>query len=287
MSAKRSLGRGLDALLPKVERERGIEQLSLDKLSVSVYQPRKYLDPEGIAELARSVAQKGVLQPLLVRPNGEGFEIVAGERRFRAAQQVGLATVPVVVKTLSDRETLEIALIENVQREDLNAVEEARAFEQLLEFGLSQEEVADAVGKSRSAVANTLRLLRLDGTALTALAEGRISAGHARAILAQPSEDQPWALAMILENQLSVRQAEGLKRPAHTAQAETPGLQPPSIKSSDINGTQREYSDLELNLSRTVGTKVRVSGGKRGKIELHFASRDELERLLELLNYQA
>ncbi len=275
MSAKRSLGRGLDALLPKVEKERGVEQLPLDKLSVSVYQPRKRLDPEGIAELARSVAQKGVLQPLLVRPTEDGFEIVAGERRFRAAQQVGLTTVPVVVKTLTDRETLEIALIENVQREDLSAVEEARAFQQLLEFGLSQEEVADAVGKSRSAVANTLRLLRLPDDALTALDEGRISAGHARAILAQPADDQAWALTEILEKQLSVRQAEGLKRPA--------GKNP----RAEQKPNKSEHNDLELNLSRTVGTKVRVSGGKRGKIELHFGSRDELERLLELLNYQS
>jgi len=273
VSAKRSLGRGLDALLPKVEKEGGVQQLPLSALSVSAYQPRKRLDPEGIAELARSVAQKGVLQPLLVRPNAQGYEIVAGERRFRAAQQVGLSTVPVVVRSLSDRETLEIALIENVQREDLSAVEEARAFRQLLEFGLSQEEVADAVGKSRSAVANTLRLLQLGDAALQALDEGWISAGHARAVLAQPEADRDWALATILEKQLSVRQAEQLKRPA----------------ASSGTGAQRggPYDDLELNLSRTVGTKVRVSGSKRGKIELHFSSQDELERLLELLNYQA
>lgn len=271
MSAKRSLGRGLDALLPKVEKERGVEQVPLSALTVSVYQPRKRLDPEGVAELARSVAQRGILQPLLVRPNGQGYEIVAGERRFRAAQQAGLATVPVVVKTLSDRETLEIALIENVQREDLSAVEEARAFKQLLEFGLSQEEVAEAVGKSRSAVANTLRLLQLDDAALHALDAGRISAGHARAILAQPETDRDWALATILEKQLSVRGAEQLKRPVARGSS-------PSQK--DV------YSDLELNLSRVVGTKVRVSGEKKGKIELHFDSVDELERLLELLDYQ-
>ena len=277
MPAKRSLGRGLDALLPKVEKERGVEQVLLSELTVSVYQPRKRLDPEGVAELARSVAQKGVLQPLLVRPTESGYEIVAGERRFRAAQQVGLKTVPVVVKTLNDRETLEIALIENVQREDLSAVEEARAFQQLLEFGMSQEEVADAVGKSRSAVANTLRLLRLEDTALTALDEGQISAGHARAILAQPETDQGWALTSILEKGLSVRQAEGLKRPG--AIERTDGLHGV--------GETRRYGDLELNLSRTVGTKVRVSGDKKGKIELHFGSREELERLLELLNYQA
>ena len=281
MSAKRSLGRGLDALLPKLEKEPGVEQLPLEQLSVSAYQPRKRLDPEGIAELARSIAQKGVLQPLLVRPSAEGFEIVAGERRFRAAQQVGLTTVPVVVKTLSDRETLEIALIENVQREDLSAVEEARAFQQLVKFGLSQEEVADAVGKSRSAVANTLRLLRLGNDALTALDEGRISAGHARAILAQPADNQTWALDTVLEKQLSVRQAEGLKR--STGQTTQP--EPRSASSNKSSGNK--YSDLELNLSRAVGTKVRVSGDKKGKIELHFASHDELERLLELLNYQA
>jgi ParB family transcriptional regulator, chromosome partitioning protein len=275
VSAKRSLGRGLDALLPKVEKERTAQQLPLGELSVSAFQPRKRFDPESVAELARSVAQKGVLQPLLVRPSGDGYEIVAGERRFRAAQQAGLSTVPVVVKTLSDRETLEIALIENVQREDLSAVEEARAFKQLLEFGLSQEEVAEAVGKSRSAVANTLRLLQLDDAALGALDEGAITAGHARAILAQPEADRAWALEKILEGQLSVRQAEGLKRTLKPEQAVKKGLKADTLR------------DLELNLSRTVGTKVRVSGDKKGKIELHFGSRDELERLLELLNYSA
>jgi len=270
VSAKRSLGRGLDALLPKVEKG-GVEQVPLSALTVSVYQPRKRLDPEGVAELARSVAQRGILQPLLVRPKGQGYEIVAGERRFRAAQQAGLATVPVVVQTLSDRETLEIALIENVQREDLSAAEEARAFKQLLEFGLNQEEVAEAVGKSRSAVANTLRLLQLDDTALHALDEGRISAGHARAILAQPETDRDWALATILEKQLSVRGAEQLERP---------------VTKGSLPSQKDVYSDLELNLSRVVGTKVRVSGEKKGKIELHFGSADELERLLELLHYQ-
>lgn len=277
MSAKRSLGRGLDALLPKVDK-RGVEHLPLDALTVSVYQPRKRMDPEGVAELARSVSQKGVLQPLLVRPNGDGYEIVAGERRFRAAQQAGLATVPVVVRTLSDRETLEIALIENVQREDLSAVEEARAFKQLLDFGMSQEEVADAVGKSRSAVANTLRLLQLGDDALQALDDGRISAGHARAILAQSEENRGWALETILKKQLSVRQSEQLERAATQAR-----------KREKRSGGR--YGELELNLSRSVGMKVRVTGNdrsknNRGKIELHFGSRDELERLLELLNYQ-
>jgi ParB family transcriptional regulator, chromosome partitioning protein len=275
VSAKRSLGRGLDALLPKVEKERAVQEVPLSKLSVSALQPRKRFDPESVAELTRSVAQKGVLQPLLVRPSGDGYEIVAGERRFRAAQQAGLSTVPVVVKVLGDRETLEIALIENVQREDLSALEEARAFRQLLEFGLSQEEVAEAVGKSRSAVANTLRLLQLDEAALTVLEAGEITAGHARAILAQPETDRAWALERILEGHLSVRQAEGLKRAVKA--------EPPATREAKADTLR----DLELNLSRAVGTKVRVSGDRKGKIELHFGSRDELERLLELLNYSA
>lgn len=273
MSAKRSsLGRGLDALLPKAEKERGVEQLPLGALRVSIYQPRKRIDPEAIAELARSVANKGVLQPLLVRPSEEGYEIVAGERRFRAAQQAGLSSVPAIVRSLSDREVLEIALIENVQREDLSAVEEARAFKQLLDFGMSQEEVAEAVGKSRSAVANTLRLLRLSDEALEALDEGKISAGHARAILAQPEEDQAWALERILEGQLSVREAERLKR------------EPAVKRQSAADG---RYLQLETDLTRHIGTKVKVSGGNKGKIELHFYSQDDLQRLLELLNYQA
>lgn len=275
MSAKRSgLGRGLDALLPKVEKAKGVEQLSLTLLEVSPYQPRKRIDPAAIAELAQSIAQKGVLQPLLVRPIGERYQIVAGERRFRAAQQAGLSSVPAVVRDFSDQETLEIAIIENVQREDLSAVEEARAFRQLMDFGMNQEEVAKAVGKSRSAVANTLRLLNLDDEILDALDEGLISAGHARAILAQPAEDRRWALQQITTRQLSVRDAERLTR---DSRQQPPGAPKPS---------RRLYDQLEGDLARHVGTKVRISGKEKGKLELHFHSPDELQRLLDILGYQ-
>ena len=280
MPAKRSsLGRGLDALLPKAEKDKdkGVDQLPLDTLSVSSYQPRKHIDPEAIAELASSVAQKGILQPLLVRPLEKGYEIVAGERRFRAAQQVGLKTVPAIIRDLTDRETLEIAIIENVQRENLNSVEEAQAFKQLMDFGMNQEEVAKAVGKSRSAVANTLRLLQLGEAALAALEKREISAGHARAILAQPESDRTWALGRILENNLSVREAEGLKRQVITS-------------SSQINkkdASDGRYTHIETDLARQIGTRVKVLGGNKGKIELHFHSQDELQRLLELLHYQA
>ena len=284
MPAKRKgLGRGLDALLPKAEKEKdvsngkGVDQLSIDALNVSSYQPRKYIDPEAIAELASSVSQKGILQPLLVRPLEEGYEIVAGERRFRAAQQVGLKTVPAIIRDLTDRETLEIAIIENVQRENLNSVEEARAFKQLMDFGMNQEEVAKAVGKSRSAVANTLRLLQLGDAALSALEKRTISAGHARAILAQPESDKIWALERILENNLSVREAEGLKRQIITS----------SDRSSKKETLDGRYTHIETDLARQIGTKVKVLGGNKGRIELHFHSQDELQRLLELLHYQA
>jgi ParB family chromosome partitioning protein len=264
------LGRGLDSLLPKVER--GAQQLAVSELVPSPLQPRKAMDPEALAELAASIAQKGVLQPLLVRIKDEQHEIVAGERRFQAARAAGLTVVPVIIRELTDQETLEIAIIENLQREDLNALEEALAFRQLTEFGLTQEAVAKVVGRSRSAIANSLRLLALPAEAQAALAQGLISAGHGRAILAQEAGDREWALEQIIERELTVRQAESLKR-----------------TSADTRPVTRDgrYLQLEEDLSRHAGTRVRVSGGKRGRIELHFHSEDELTRLLELLGYQA
>jgi len=274
VSAKaRGLGRGLDALLPKTQGS--IQQVALDRLAPSPNQPRKRMDEAAIAELASSIAEKGMLQPILVRPREDGFEIVAGERRFRAARQAGLASVPVVVRDLDDRETLEIAIVENLQREDLNPVEEARAFKQLLDFGQKQEEIGRAVGRSRSAVANSLRLLTLPERALAALETGEISAGHARAVLAQPEADRPWALETIVARGLSVREAEGLRRPAGA---------PKGATGKSASGP---YAELEEDLSRHAGTRVRIRGEKRGRIELHFHSEDELTRLLELLGYEA
>ena len=273
MSAKvRGLGRGLDALLPRVDG--GVKQAALATLRVSALQPRRSFDDAGLAELAASITEKGVLQPLLVRPVEDGYEIVAGERRFRAAQRAGLDRVPVVVRELSDRQTLEIAIIENLQREDLTPMEEAHAFEQLMGFGLTQEQVAEAVGKSRSAVANTLRLLTLPAAASEALEAGTISAGHARAILAQAPEDRDWALRQITQRNLSVRQAEGLRRK--------------TSRGGQRRAAERDerYAVLAEDLTRYVGSRVRVRGGTRGTIELHFHDTDELQRLLELLGYQ-
>lgn len=275
MSAKaRGLGRGLDALLPRVEK--GVQQVPVAQLRASPLQPRQRFDDAASAELTASVAERGVLQPIVVRPVDGGYEVVAGERRYRAAQTAGLTTIPAVVRELSDRETLEIAIIENLQREDLNDMEEARAFKQLLDFGLNQEQVASAVGKSRSAVANTLRLLTLPREVQDGLEARSISAGHARAILAQPEADRSWAHEQIVRKGLSVRQAEQLRRPANTAGQGSPKQADPRL-----------YSRLEEDLSRHAGTRVRISGEKRGKIELHFHDEQELTRLLELLGYQA
>ena len=184
-----------------------------------------------------------------------------------------MSAIPAVVKTLSDQETLELAIIENLQREDLNAVEEARAFQQLMSFGLNQEAVAKSVGKSRSAVANTLRLLNLPEEALAALEQNKLSAGHARAILALPEAHQAWALEQILTRQLSVRQAES--------------LQPREKKVSEISSQPAEHKTLEEDLARHVGAKVKIKGKEKGRLELFFHSEEELTRLLSLLGYES
>jgi ParB family chromosome partitioning protein len=264
------LGRGLDALLPRTEG--GVRQLPLGELRLSTLQPRKRFDEQAIAELAASIGDKGVLQPLLVRPMASGHEIVAGERRYRAAQLAGLASVPVVVRELNDRQALEIAIIENLQREDLDDLEEAQAFAQLIEFGLTQEEVAKAVSKSRSAVANTLRLLSLPEDAQRALAAKEISAGHARAILAFEPADRSWALEQILKRGLTVRQAEQLKRPPE-----------PSPKRVAL---EARYESIAEGLTRQLGSRVLLRGGRRGAIELRFHNQEELEHLLEALGYR-
>lgn len=272
MSAKpRGLGRGLDALLPRVEK--GVQQVPVGQLRASPFQPRTHMDEASIAELASSISEKGVLQPIVVRPVDGGYEIVAGERRFRAARRAGLATVPAVVRDLSDQETLEIAIVENLQREDLNPMEEARAFKQLLDFGSSQEKVAQVVAKSRSAVANTLRLLTLPKEVQNAVEDGTLTAGHARAVLAQPQADRTWAYEQIVARDLTVRQAEALKRPAERSGAKK-------------SQRRSAYAALEEDLSRHVATRVRILGEKRGRIELHFHDPDELQRLLDLLGYQ-
>jgi len=265
------LGRGLEALIPKSQGS--LTRLPLALIRPNPEQPRKHFDPESLAELAASIKQKGLLQPLLVRPKGDLYELVAGERRYRAAQEAGLSEVPVIIRDLSEREVLEIALIENLQREDLNPVEEAQGYRRLIEMGASQEEVAMAVGKARATVSNALRLLQLPPAALEALRAGQITAGHARALLMLPEDRREWGLEQILEKQLSVREAERLKEKS-----------PPTPQTRQRS---EAYAEIARGLSRQLGFKVRFSAEKRGKLEISYHSEEELNALLQRLGYEA
>jgi ParB family transcriptional regulator, chromosome partitioning protein len=273
-----ALGRGLDALLPKVSSTQ-TNKVAIKDLIANKEQPRTSFDEAALEELASSIKTKGILQPLLVRTKGKKYEIIAGERRFRAAQMVGLEEVPVIVREFSDQETLEIALIENLQREDLNPLEEARGYKNLIEFGITQDEAAQAVGKARSTVTNSLRLLTLSPNAQQALEEGTISAGHARALLGIPEEQRDWALEQVLSNDLNVRQAEALKKnPQGNANLGT--------SAAAMAAKPRIHRQLELELSRYSGTKVRIVGDNKGRLELYYHSPEDLNRILQMLGYE-
>jgi ParB family chromosome partitioning protein len=284
---RQALGRGLDALIGGVT-ETGPEQdlldLRPDQITPSRRQPRRVQDEAGIDELAASIAEHGLLQPVIVRPPSEDgkYELVAGERRWRAAQRAGVPTVPAIVWEASERESLELALVENLQREDLPPLDCARAFRTLIdEFGLTQEAVAARVGKSRSAVANTLRLLGLPEAAQMALDAGQISEGHARALLAIDGIDlQLAALRVTVEKGLSVRETERLAKryqgpqrvPRETARRRRSGETDPHL------------ADIETKLRLELGTMVRViQGPKKGTIEIEYYSDEDLDRILSII----
>ncbi|HHV84003.1 ParB/RepB/Spo0J family partition protein [Tepidanaerobacter syntrophicus] len=278
---KHGLGRGLDALIPtEQEGIETIQEINIDEIVVNNKQPRKDFDEEKLEELAASMEQHGVLQPVILRKIGRGYELVAGERRWRAAAKAGIKKIPAVVKELSDGDVLEIALIENLQREDLNPIEEASAYKQLMdEFGLTQEELAKRVGKSRSQIANTLRLLNLEEEILKFIFEGKLTAGHARALLSIEDKKLRYGLAKKISNEgLSVRQAEQLAQNL---------LQKKEKKSSRQTTINPIMSDIAEKLQQSLGTKVRIRGSeKRGKIEIEFYSSEELERILEVIAEQ-
>jgi ParB family chromosome partitioning protein len=276
---------------PTVERD-GIRQLDINAINRSRFQPRTDFDPEQLKELADSIRQRGVMQPLLVRPiqtftggtpvqlSGAGrFELIAGERRWRAAKEAGLTKVPAIVREASDEEALEIALIENLQREDLNAVEEARAYEQLsVQFRLTQEQIAEKVGRSRAAVANALRLLGLPGEVLSWVADGRLSVGHAKAILGLTiAEEQRLVAERVLKRNLTVRETEQLVEQLKgdaKARSRAMGRGP---KSPHVLA-------IEEKLQQKLATHVNVfHGKKKGRIEIEYYGNDDLARLLELL----
>jgi ParB family chromosome partitioning protein len=281
---KRGLGKGLSALLAAsmAEEEEGIlRDLPVEQIRPNPYQPRQAFDPEKMAELVASVREHGILQPVLVRRiSDEEYALVAGERRLRAAQEVGLLTIPALVKEYTDPQMLEIALIENVQREDINPVEAARAYQRLnTEFGLTQQEIAQRVGKSQPSIANTLRLLNLPEPILESLQRGEITEGHAMALLQVTSDNQITIWENIRQGSLSVREALRIareKRPRQPVQP-TSAPDPPSAPARDPN-----YLAVEEALQISLGTKVRIrSTGRGGKIEIEFFSSEELEGIVE------
>jgi ParB family chromosome partitioning protein len=276
---KRGLGRGLAALIPKGGQTgpEEIRELPTAAISPNPNQPRTQMDEERIAELAASIKKVGVLQSLLVRPHSDGYQIIAGERRWRAARAAGLEKVPVRIVNADDVETLELALIENLQREDLNAMEEARGYRRLLtEHQMTQAELADKVSKSRSTIANTLRLLDLPDEVQEMLADDRITAGHARAVLSVPDEERRVKLAQrIVADGLSVREAEQLARLFAAGQTAERSTRPVSPKS---------YKIVARKLRRLLATNVRVrQTANKGKIEIDFQGEEELERIFRLL----
>ena len=280
---RRGLGRGLEALLGDATVTQhtaapdgdGASTAAVDEIWRSPFQPRRWIDDEGIEELAASIRSQGLLQPVVVRPRAAGgFELIAGERRWRAAQRAGLERVPVVVRDVDDRGALAMALIENVQREDLNPIEEAQGLERLRqEFELTQEQVAEAVGKSRPAVANLLRLLNLPEAVRELLAQGDLEMGHARALLALPVEDQEPMARVVVKGQLSVRQTEALVRRAAKKPEPRPTAVDPDIRR------------LEIRLSEKLGAGVSINHTRKGggKVVISYASLDELDGILSRL----
>lgn len=279
MNAKHGLGRGLGALLgpaasPTPEAPAGTQDLAMDSIIANANQPRKSFDNAALHELAESLKRTGVLQPIVVRRYGQQFQIVVGERRWRAAQMAGLTRIPAVVREASDAETLELALVENLLREDLNPMEEAEAYQRLLtEFAWTQEELGQRVGKDRSSVANCLRLLKLPELIQADLRAGRLTMGHARALLSLPSPaDQLKLREEILAHSWSVRTTEeGVQRKQRLAPRRV------GRRSADL-------AALEDSLRQALATRVRLVGNERvGRIEIVYTSAEDLERLTELI----
>ena len=282
--SRQALGRGLRALIPEGSLEpargEGIREVAVDRVAPNPYQPRRQFSEENLQELAESIRVHGVLEPVVVRPaadgEGERYQLVIGERRWRAAQMAGLSAVPVVVRRVSDREMVQMALVENLQREDLNPMEEAEAYRRLIqEFGMSQEQVAEFLGRARPTIANSLRLLELEEPVRRLLEEGRLTAGHGKALLGLPAGPQRVRLAQrVAERGLSVRQTEELVR---QLTEKAPARDEPRA------GTGRPWAQVEASLERVLGTRVTIRQGRKGgRIEIAFYGDEELWRLLEL-----
>ena len=270
---RRGLGKGLEALIPSAH---GVTDIEVDSIVPNPRQPRQALDPQTLEELAASIREQGLVQPLVVTQAEEGYQLLVGERRWRAAKMAGLDIVPVVVRDVTPQQMLELALVENLQREDLNPLEAAAAYQQLVEeFGMTQQQVADKVGKNRVTVTNTLRLLKLPMEVRNALLQGQITEGHARAILRLESEKkQLKVLRAILKGGLSVRQTEEAVR----RMAEEPKPRPAPVKKSP------ELAALEDKFRQALGTKVNLTRGRKGgRLVVYFYSEEELQAIYDLI----
>lgn len=279
---KFALGRGLDALISteevKTAGSSSINEIELSKISVNPNQPRREFDPVALQELADSIAEIGIIQPITLRQLSEdSYQIIAGERRYRASIQAGLKSIPAYIRTADDENVMEMALIENIQREDLNPIEEAQAYQRLIkDYRLKQDEVAEKVSKSRAAITNSLRLLKLDERVQEMVMEGKLSNGHARAIIGIEDGDQQYQVAQkIFDEQMSVRETEKLMK--NLNRPEKPEKQKPQ---NDF-----VYRDIEEKMNKIMGTKVVIKNREhdKGKIEIEYYSQAELERIYDLL----
>ncbi len=282
MATKRmALGKGLGALLPELEQagSKALSYRGIEEIVPNRSQPRKHFDEAKLQELTESIKEKGILEPLIVRRTDQGYELIVGERRWRAAQKVGLKEVPVLVMEAEGREAFEISLIENLQREDLNPIESAEAFKRLIEeFNLSQEDLSKRIGKDRATIANTLRLLKLPLEVRDQLLQNRITSGHARAILSlENKERQKELCTLIIKKGLSVRESEALAK----RWSEKPRKKTFPPKTADLDS---QLNSLQDSLRRCLGTKVLIiHKGRRGKIEIEYYSHDDLERIVETI----
>lgn len=277
MVKKHGLGRGLNALIP--EDDAPVDRLNINSIKPNKDQPRKYFDEEKIILLSESIKEHGMIQPIIVKKEAEDYRIIAGERRWRAAKKAGLKEIPVILMDLTDKDVLEISLIENIQRQDLNPMEEAGAFVKLIEdFSLTQEELSKKLGKSRTAIANTVRLLHLDPRVQDFLIEGIITEGHGRALLGlKEGEDQFLASQKVIDFSLSVRETESLVA-AYDKE--------PKIR--EKRKLDPYLKDIEKRLTLSLGTKVyfKPKAKNKGKIEIEYYSSEELERILEFLKLE-
>ncbi len=284
MTRKRGLGKGLGALISDegleegiaLERKKNVSKVKITLIEPNPNQPRNQFDEDGLEELAESIKRFGVLQPLVVTKKDKFYEIIAGERRWRAAKIAKLKEVPIIVKEFSEEEIVEVALIENIQRENLNPIEEAKAYRRLIdEHKLKQDEIAEKVSKSRSAIANALRLLQLDSRVMEMLVEEKISTGHARALLAIKEGEKQYDVAIeVFDHDLNVRETERIIK---KILAPEPKKEKKKVDSDPI------VSAIEKNIEEILGTKVKIQNKKnKGKIEIEYFSNDELERIVEL-----